>query len=64
MVSYQYAFTYPTEFKSTPFVVIPIDLNLENNPIIFGVDNLTKIGHPLQGEEQQELQSCGLGILL
>lgn len=51
----KYTFTYPTEFKSTSFVVIPIDLNVENNPIIFGVDNLTKNNATIAGRRTTEV---------
>lgn len=51
----KYTFTYPIEFKSTSFVVIPIDLNVENNPIIFGVDNLTKNNATIAGRRVTEV---------
>lgn len=48
-VSNPYTVTFPIQFAETPYVVIPIDTNLEQNPIIFGTDQYTKRGFRIAG---------------
>lgn len=53
-VNNPYINKFPISFKKTVFIVIPIDTNLESNPLIFGTHNYTLNGFTIAGTRIRE----------